>query len=79
MPLPEARNDTRDGFIAALICYLIWGLLPIYFVFVSAVAPTEVLLHRIVWAVPFGCKQFKKQGVIPQEYYEILQNEEIQS
>jgi len=54
VPIPEARNDTRDGFIAALICYLIWGLLPIYFVFVSAVAPVEVLLHRIVWAVPFG-------------------------
>lgn len=50
----EERNDTRDGVIAALICYLIWGLLPIYFVFVSAVAPLEVLLHRIVWAVPFG-------------------------
>jgi len=50
----EARADTRDGVISALICYLIWGLLPIYFVFVSAVAPLEVLLHRIVWAVPFG-------------------------
>lgn len=50
----EARDDTRDGVISALICYLIWGLLPIYFVFVSAVAPLEVLLHRIVWAVPFG-------------------------
>jgi len=54
VPPPEERNDTRDGVIAALICYLIWGLLPIYFVFVSAVAPLEVLLHRIVWAVPFG-------------------------
>jgi len=50
----EARDDTRDGVISALICYLIWGLLPFYFVFVSAVAPLEVLLHRIVWAVPFG-------------------------
>ena len=54
MDSTEARSDTRDGFISALICYLIWGLLPIYFVFVSAVAPLEVLLHRIVWAVPFG-------------------------
>jgi len=50
----EARDDGRDGVISALICYTLWGLLPIYFVFVSAVAPTEVLLHRIVWAVPFG-------------------------
>jgi chloramphenicol-sensitive protein RarD len=54
VPPSEERNDTRDGVIAALICYLIWGLLPIYFVFVNAVAPLEVLLHRIVWAVPFG-------------------------
>jgi chloramphenicol-sensitive protein RarD len=31
-----------------------WGLLPIYFVLIAAATPTEVLAHRIVWAVPFG-------------------------
>jgi chloramphenicol-sensitive protein RarD len=31
-----------------------WGVLPVYFKLVSAVAPLEVLAHRVIWAVPFG-------------------------
>jgi chloramphenicol-sensitive protein RarD len=31
-----------------------WGVLPIYFKLVGAVAPVEVLAHRVIWAVPFG-------------------------
>ncbi len=50
----EARNESRDGFVAALICYLLWGIFPVYFKLVQDVAPVEVLLHRIIWAVPFG-------------------------
>ena len=45
---------TRDGLIAALMAYLMWGVLPVYFKLVGDVAVTEVLVHRIVWAVPFG-------------------------
>ena len=45
---------SRQGFIAALICYLLWGVFPVYFKLVQAVPPTEVLTHRIIWAVPFG-------------------------
>lgn len=47
-------KDTRDGLIAAFIAYLMWGVLPVYFKMVSDVAVFEVLVHRIVWAVPFG-------------------------
>ncbi len=47
-------KDTRDGLIAAFIAYLMWGVLPVYFKMVGDVAVTEVLVHRIVWAVPFG-------------------------
>lgn len=47
-------TDTRDGVVAGLIAYTLWGFLPIYFKIVSQVPPAEVLLHRIVWAVPFG-------------------------
>jgi len=46
--------DARDGVITGLIAYTSWGFMPIYFKFVSAVPVTEVLAHRIVWAVPFG-------------------------
>jgi chloramphenicol-sensitive protein RarD len=31
-----------------------WGVLPVYFKVIGDVAILEVLVHRIVWAVPFG-------------------------
>ena len=49
---PEQR--TRDGIISALIAYLLWGFLPLYFVLVKDVLSLEVLVHRVIWAVPFG-------------------------
>ena len=45
---------TRQGMVAALCAYTIWGFLPIYFKAIEAVPSLEVLAHRIVWAVPFG-------------------------
>jgi chloramphenicol-sensitive protein RarD len=50
----DAGRARRDGLLAALIAYVMWGVFPIYFVFVASVATTEVLTHRILWAVPFG-------------------------
>jgi chloramphenicol-sensitive protein RarD len=47
-------KTAREGVIAGLAAYLMWGVLPVYFMTVAAVAPTEVLAHRIIWAVPFG-------------------------
>lgn len=44
----------RTGVILGLIAYTLWGIFPVYFKWIEAVAPTEVLVHRIVWAVPFG-------------------------
>lgn len=48
------RRFQRDGVLTALIAYVLWGVFPVYFKLVQAVPPTEVLVHRIVWAVPFG-------------------------
>ena len=48
------RQSQRDGVLTALIAYVLWGVFPVYFKLVQAVPPTEVLVHRIVWAVPFG-------------------------
>lgn len=50
----EQRQSERDGVMTALIAYVMWGVFPIYFKLVQSVPPTEVLVHRIVWAVPFG-------------------------
>jgi chloramphenicol-sensitive protein RarD len=54
LPGPSSDRDVRDGIVAGIVAYTIWGFLPVYFKIVGDVAATEVLLHRIVWAVPFG-------------------------
>jgi len=48
------EQQTRNGLIAALVAYCLWGVLPVYFVAVRDVDTLEVLVHRIIWAVPFG-------------------------
>jgi len=40
------------GIVLVLSGYLLWGLFPIYWALLNHVDPTEVLLHRVVWAVP---------------------------
>ena len=40
------------GIILILSGYLLWGLFPIYWALLNHVNPLEVLLHRVVWAVP---------------------------
>lgn len=51
----ESRADaTRSGLLAGLIAYSLWGVFPVYFKIVGDVLPTEILAHRIIWAVPFG-------------------------
>jgi chloramphenicol-sensitive protein RarD len=52
--LSHIDRDARDGVIAALAAYLMWGFLPVYFVLVRDVDASEVLAHRVIWAVPFG-------------------------
>ena len=48
------EQQTRNGLIAGLVAYCLLGVLPIYFVAVRDVDTMEVLVHRIIWAVPFG-------------------------
>ncbi|SOZ97358.1 putative predicted permease rarD [Cupriavidus taiwanensis] len=41
------------GILYALLAYLIWGLLPLYIKSLPGIAPTEILLHRMVWSLVF--------------------------
>jgi len=50
----RAAPDARLGVVTGLLAYALWGVFPVYFKIVEAVAPAEVLVHRVVWAVPFG-------------------------
>lgn len=45
-------EDSRGGLLYAFAAYGIWGVAPIYFVWVSFAQPLEVLAHRVVWGIP---------------------------
>ena len=42
-----------DGLGPAVGAYVLWGLFVVYFKSVKHVPATEILAHRVVWAVPF--------------------------
>lgn len=45
----QQKSQVRNGTIAGLFCYLFWGLAPIYWKWLYAVDPLEVIGHRIIW------------------------------
>ena len=49
--LAEAAQQ-RKGLLFAVAAYCIWGVAPIYFVWVGFAAPLEILMHRVLWSVP---------------------------
>jgi len=44
-------SQEAQGYIYAILAFVFWGLVPIYFKLVSTVSATEVLTHRIIWSV----------------------------
>ncbi|WP_298715000.1 EamA family transporter RarD [uncultured Veillonella sp.] len=62
------EHTNKKGLITALSCYILWGLLPLYWALLHHVSPYNVLAQRIIWSgvcmaiVVFGIyfNQFKK-------------------
>ena len=52
-PGKTPRSTEQVGVTAALAAYIFWGLAPIYFKWIQAVAPLEIIAHRILWSIPF--------------------------
>lgn len=48
----DSTGDSLRGYAFAVSAYLLWGFLPFYLKAVAGIAPTEVLVHRIIWSVP---------------------------
>jgi chloramphenicol-sensitive protein RarD len=44
-------ENTRRGIVAGIGAYLIWGLVPIFFKQIVEVPATEIIAHRVVWAM----------------------------
>ncbi len=49
----QERVDT-SGLWAGIVAYFIWGIFPVYFKITESIAATEILMHRIIWSIPFG-------------------------
>ena len=47
-----ARHST-SGLALGLLAYALWGVLPLYFKAVAAVAPFDIVAHRVLWSLPF--------------------------
>jgi len=56
-------SKEAQGYIYAILAFVFWGLVPIYFKLVSTVSATEILAHRIIWSVflLFGMVIFSRQ------------------
>ena len=46
----QFSNETQ-GYLYATMAFVFWGLVPIYFKWVSLASAGEVLAHRIIWSV----------------------------
>ena len=40
----------HSGVINAISAYVLWGFAPLYFKLIDTIAPSEILIHRIVWS-----------------------------
>lgn len=46
-------TEYKKGLLAALSCYIIWGVLPLYWKLLEGTGAYEILAHRIIWSFVF--------------------------
>ncbi|MGZ5987046.1 MAG: EamA family transporter RarD [Caulobacteraceae bacterium] len=56
MSEPAPGGESRPALGAAIVCYLIWGIVPLVFQTMGhlGMTPWEILANRTVWAVPMA-------------------------
>lgn len=59
---PSDTSETRTGVLAAVAAYTMWGMLPLFLIALRGVGADQVLVHRIVWSVPFGALIIAMRG-----------------
>ena len=47
------HREARRGFAFGAAAYGLWGVMPIYFKALVAVAAVDIVAHRILWSLPF--------------------------
>ncbi len=51
--MPDRTPQISSGIASAALCYILWGVLPIYWKFIDTVPALEILAHRIIWSFVF--------------------------
>jgi chloramphenicol-sensitive protein RarD len=46
-----SQHEQQRGFAAAAACYLLWGVVPIYWKQLGAIDSVEVIAHRALWSL----------------------------
>ncbi|MSU71962.1 MAG: EamA family transporter RarD [Opitutus sp.] len=54
--------QAKTGAFAALVCYLLWGIVPLYWTQLAAVHPLELIAHRNLWSLLFVLLLVALQG-----------------
>lgn len=49
----ESMSAPARGALAASLCYLAWGLVPLYWTQLAAIDPLELIAHRHAWSLVF--------------------------
>ena len=47
------QQNRNFGFLAAFGCYVLWGILPLYWHLMKEAEANEILAHRILWSLVF--------------------------
>jgi chloramphenicol-sensitive protein RarD len=53
-PVKPQRTPANLGVIYAASAFAIWGIIPIYWKFLTHVGPVEIVMHRIMWTLIFA-------------------------
>ncbi|MEO5611832.1 MAG: EamA family transporter, partial [Sphingomicrobium sp.] len=49
----QPHPEVRRGFAFGIAAYGLWGVMPIYFKALGAIAAVDIVAHRILWSLPF--------------------------
>lgn len=53
MRVPNPTTTSRQGLIAGVVAYVMWGLFPLFWPLLEPAGAVEILAHRIVWSFVF--------------------------
>ena len=51
--MTPSQREIRRGFLFGVAAYGLWGVLPVYFKAIAAVAAVDIVAHRVLWSLPF--------------------------